>query len=353
MKRHGGLWSGLTSFENLYLAARKASRGKRRRPNVVLFHFDLERQLLRLQTQLRAGTYVPWAYREFRIQEPKPRLISAAPYRDRVVHHALCNVLEPIFERGFIHDSYACRAGKGTHAALDRFTQFARCYAYALKCDVSSFFPSIDHSWLKDLVRRKIKDPDVLWLVETFIDHSNPQEPVYEYYPGDDLLTPLERRRGLPIGNQTSQFFANVYLDPLDHFVKERLGVRGYCRYCDDFVLFADDKIFLGEARERCRDFLEGLRLRLHPHKSVIYRTRDGPRFLGFRVFPGHRRLARENVARMRRRLSRMQRDFARGELSLQEVACQIHSWIGHARHGDTWRLRQRLFNEVVFTRAP
>jgi retron-type reverse transcriptase len=352
MKRYAGLWTPLTDFGNLYRAAHQAARGKRRRPNVLRFMFHLERQLLRLQHELRVGAYVPGAYHEFSIQEPKPRLISAAPFRDRVVHHALCNQIEPIFERSFIHDSYACRVGKGTHAALDRFSEFARRYPYVLKCDVSRFFPSIDHAILKDLVARKIKDPQVLWLVALIIDHSNPQEPVSHRFPGDDLLTPLERRIGLPIGNQTSQFFANLYLDPLDHFVKEQLGVRGYCRYCDDFVLFSHDKVFLAEARERCQWFLEGLRLQLHPRKSVIYRVDDGARFLGFRVFPSHRRLARENVARMRRRLREMQRAFAQDRLAHSDVRQRIQSWIGHASHGDTWKLRERLFNEVVFTRA-
>jgi retron-type reverse transcriptase len=353
MKRHAGLWEGLTAFENLHRAAHQAARGKRRRPNVLRFLFDLERRLLRLQQELLTGSYVPGAYHELHIQEPKPRLISAAPFRDRVVHHALCNQIEPIFERGFIHDSYACRLGKGTHAALGRFTEFARRCRFVLKCDVRRFFPSIDHAILKQLVTRKIKDPQVLWLVGLIIDHSNPQEPVSYLFPGDDLLTMLERRVGLPIGNQTSQFFANLYLDPLDHFVKEELRVRGYCRYCDDFVLFSDDKTFLAEARDRCRLFLEGLRLQLHPSKSVIYRVEDGPRFLGFRVFPSHRRLARENVARMRRRLRQMQRDFARGHLEQDDVRRRIRSWIAHAGHGDTWKLRERLFAEVVFTRAP
>ncbi|MCP5090899.1 MAG: RNA-dependent DNA polymerase [Gammaproteobacteria bacterium] len=352
MKRYGGLWEPLTDFSNLYRAAHQAARGKRRRPNVLRFMFHLERQLLALQQELLAGTYVPGAYHEFHIQEPKPRLISAAPFRDRVVHHILCNQIEPIFERSFIHDSYACRVGKGTHAALDRFTEFAQRYPFVLKCDVSRFFPSIDHVILKNLVARKIKDPRVLWLVALIIDHSNPQEPVSHIFPGDDLLTPLEHSIGLPIGNQTSQFFANLYLDPLDHFVKEKLGVPGYCRYCDDFVIFSRDKAFLAEARERCRRFLEGLRLQLHPRKSVIYRVDDGPRFLGFRMFSGHRRLARENVARMRRRLHQLQREFAQGRLEYEDVQQRIQSWIGHARHGDTWKLRKHLFAEVVFTRA-
>ncbi len=179
--------------------------------------------------------------------EPKPRKISAAPYRDRVVHHALCNVIVPIFERTFIADSYANRLGFGTHRALKRFTQFARSSRYILQCDIRKYFPSIDHEILKRLLRRKIKCADTLWLIDTIIDNSNEQEPVIEYFPGDGLLTPIERRRGLPIGNLTSQFFANIYLNGLDHFVKEQLRASKYLRYVDDFALFADDRNFLSD----------------------------------------------------------------------------------------------------------
>ena len=241
MKRHGNLWEQVISFEALLRAADTARRGKRFRPTVAAFHFDQERELWRLHEELSTKTYRPGAYRTFVICEPKPRQISAAPYRDRVVHHALVKVLEPLYERSFIADSYACRKGKGTHAGVDRCQQFARRFRYVLKADVQKFFPSLDHEILKGLVVRKIKDKDVLWLVGQIIDHSNPQEEVVNYFPGDDLFTPSERRRGIPIGNQTSQFFANVYLDPLDHFVKDRLRIKGYVRYVDDFLLFADD----------------------------------------------------------------------------------------------------------------
>ena len=214
----------LGGFPNLVRAAEKAGRGKRSLAGVARFHYDLERQLCRLQDELRAHTYVPGAYRTFRIHDPKPRLISAAPYRDRVVHHALCRVIEPVFEPAFVFDSYACRHGKGTHAAVSRLGTFARRrYRYVLKCDVSRYFPSIDHDILKGLLARKLKDPDVLRLVNLIIDRSNPQEPMLEWFAGDGLFTPVERRRGLPIGNQTSQFFGNVYLNPFDHFVAETL----------------------------------------------------------------------------------------------------------------------------------
>ena len=351
MKRHRDLWRRMTSLPNLFYAFHKASRGKRKQPNVARFLFDLERQICRLQDELLAKTYTPGEYRTFEICEPKRRMISAAPFRDRVVHHALCNVLEPIFDRSFIVDSYACRQGKGTHAAVNRFTEFARRYRYVLKCDVRKFFPSIDHAILKASIAHKVKDRDVLWLVERIIDSSNPQEHVLEWFPGDDLFTPTERRRGLPIGNQTSQFFANIYLNPFDHFVKEQLGVRAYIRYVDDFVMFGDDKPLMAELRERCRRYLATLRLRLPYHKAVLSRVADGTRFLGYRVFPTHRLLARDNTTRMRRRLRRMQQEFAASVINCQDIRQRLQSWIGHAGQADTYRLRSRLICETKFCR--
>jgi len=264
-----------------------------------------------------------------------------------VVHHALCRVLQPIFERGFIFDSYANRQGKGTHAAVRRFSAFARRHRYVLKCDVSKYFPSIDLQLLKDCLARKVKDRQVLWLANRIIDHSNAQEPVTVWYPGDDLFTPSERRIGLPLGNQTSQFFANVFLDPFDHFVKQTLRCRGYLRYVDDWVLFSDDKGWLAEARERCREFLQGLRLTLHPRKAVISRVADGVRFLGYRVFPDHRLLPRANVTRMKRRLKRLRAALRQGTLTLERAQAHVASWLGHARHADTFLVIEWLFGSM------
>jgi retron-type reverse transcriptase len=347
MKRHGHLWEEVISFEALLRAAEQARRGKRFRPAVAAFHFDQERALWKLHEELTTRTYRPGAYRSFFIYEPKKRQISAAPYRDRVVHHALVNVLEPIYERTFIADSDACRKGKGTHAAVDRCQQFARRFRYVLKADVQKFFPTLDHEILKSLVARKIKDPDVLWLVGQIIDRSNPQEEVQSFFPGDDLFTLIERRRGIPIGNQTSQFFANVYLDPLDHFVKERLGIKGYVRYVDDFLVFSHDKSHLADVREQIKEFLVGLRLRLHPNKCAVFPVKDGIRFLGYRVFPTHRLLPKENVRRFRRRVRGMQEDYAARRVSYAEIYQRLMSWVGHAQQANTYRLRCRLFDTI------
>ncbi len=349
MKRIGNLWPALIDLENLLTAAERARKGKRFRPPVARFHFHLERELCLLHEELATKTYRPGPYRAFTIHEPKQRLISAAPYRDRVVHHAVTNILGPIFERSFHPDSHACRVGKGTHGAVDRCQQLAGRYRYVLKADVQKFFPSLDHEILKTIVARKIKDPDVLWLLGLLIDHGNPQEPVQDWFPGDDLFTPGERRRGMPLGNQTSQFLANVFLDPLDHFVADRLGAGGYVRYVDDFLVFANDKKRLADVRGRIVDFLAGLRLRLHPAKSVVFPVSAGIRFLGYRVFRTHRLLVKENVWRFRRRLRKLQERCARAEISWDELRQRVMSWIGHARQADTWRLRERLFSEHLF----
>jgi len=157
-------------------------------------------------------------------------MISAAPFRDRVVHHALMNVVQPVLERCLIHDTYANRIGKGTHKAIHQYQHFLRQYKYVLKCDIKKYFPSIDHEILKNLFRRFIADQDTLWLMDAVVDHSNAQIEVLDYLEGDDLFTPLERRKGLPIGNLTSQIFANIFLNPFDHFVKEVLHCRAYLR---------------------------------------------------------------------------------------------------------------------------
>ncbi len=352
LKRYGDLWPQVISFENIAAAAMQAQRSKRFKPYVLAFNYDLESELLKLHEELAAKTYRPGPYKTFQIVEPKKRMISAAPYRDRVVHHALCNVIAPIFERSFISDSYANRVGYGTHRALRRFTEFARSSKYVLQCDIRKYFPSIDHDILKTIIRRKIKCPDTLWLIETIIDASNRQEDIIEFFPGDDLFTPFERRRGMPIGNLTSQFFANVYLNRLDHFVKRELKIEKYLRYVDDFSLFDDDHERLREARTRIEDLLAGVRLRIHPIKSQLFETRQGADFVGFRVLPDRIRVRNENLQRARRRFRRLRAEFCSGILTLEKLTQSIRSWVAHLEHGDTLRLRERIFADLAFARG-
>lgn len=348
MIRHGRLFDRLVSFENLLAAARAARRGKRMKPDVARFDFALERELFALRTELLMQTYRPGRYHTFTIREPKTRLISAAPYRDRVVHHALCRIIEPIFDRTFISDSYACRVGKGTHLAVDTFSRHARRYRYVLKCDIAKYFPSIDHDILVSLLERKIKDSRVLWLIRIIVAASNEQEFVCRHFEGDDLFSPIERRRGIPIGNLTSQFFANVYLNGFDHFVKETLRCPAYLRYCDDFVLFGDDKRHLRGIKEVMGEYLAQLRLTLHPRKCQMLPVGIGVDFLGYRVFPTHRRLRATTAKRAIRRLREKARVCARGALSMERWRQSLASWLGHAQYADTYGLRRTVLDDLA-----
>jgi retron-type reverse transcriptase len=352
MRRHGNLYERICAFENLVTAAYCARRGKRFRPDVAAFHFYLEAELLSLRDELRTRAYQPGPYRAFHIRDPKPRLISAAAYRDRVVHHALCQVIEPLFTATFIHDSYANRLGKGTHKALERCTSFARRHTYVLKCDIEKYFPSIDHEHLFVCLARKIKCPDTLWLIRCILKNSNPQEEVIRYFPGDTLFTPMERRRGIPIGNLTSQFFANVYLNGFDHYAKQTLGCRAYLRFADDFLVFANDKTWLAELLPRLQTYLDRLRLRLHPRKCQVMPTRCGVEFLGWLVYPHYRRLRHATGMRFQRRLRVLQQDYASGRATLHEVRASIMSSLGHLRHGATWGLRRKLLEAAPFVKA-
>jgi len=350
MKSYTNLWPRITSWENLLLAARKARRRKSRRPNVARFELERESELVALRRDLLSGTYQPGAYRTFYIYEPKQRLISAAPYLDRVVHHALCNVIQPLFERRFVSDTYANRVGLGTHTALARYCQYARRFRYVLRGDVQKYFPSIDLEILYEKLCRVVRCRPTRALIWKIIAASNPQEPVVNYFPGDDLFTPLERRRGLPIGNQTSQFFANVYLDAFDHFVKEDLRLP-YLRYVDDSAAFSDSPEQLRDALDGMSGFLAKERLVLHDRKSRVYRCEDGTNFVGYRVFPDRVRVPRANLRRLNRRMRRYRREFTRGKLSGPDVAQRILSWLGHARHANAAGLVGKLLQAHVLIR--
>lgn len=352
MKRVGNLWTEIIEFENILCAARQAQRGKRFRENVLEFNYNLEQELAQIQHELKTKTYQPGKYKTFEIFEPKRRRISAAPYRDRVVHHTLCNIIGPIFEKSLIYHTYANRLGKGTHRALKYFTKYLRSSRYVLQCDIKKYFPSIDLEILKSQLHRKIKCPDTLWLIDLIVDNSNEQELVINYFEGDDLLTPLQHRRGLPVGNLTSQFFANVYLSGLDHFVQEQLKCSKYLRYVDDFALFSNDREFLVDARVKIEAYLAGLRLKVHPVKSQLFETRCGANFVGFRVLPDRIRVRTENLRRGRKRLRQMQADVIQGRIEIEELFQSLQSWFAHLEHGDTWQLRKQIFAFLAQTRG-
>lgn len=352
-KTYANLYSDLCSFSNLYWAYRGASRGKRGQPAVAAFEYNLEEHLFCLQEELKNQTYQPGAYYSFYIYDPKHRLISAAPFRDRVVHHALGNIIEPIFERTFIGDSYANRVGKGTHKALDRAQAWSKNYPYVLQCDIQKFFPSVDHEILRSILSRKILDHQVLWLCDQILSSGvGVLSEEYEmiYFPGDDLLA-AARPRGLPIGNLTSQFWGNVYLNELDQFVKRKLRVTPYLRFVDDFLLFSDKKAELWEWKDAVRQFLVSLRLTMHEKRSTVYPVTNGIPFLGFHIYPTHRRLKRRNAVAFQKRLKRLFRRYAQGEVSLDHIHQSVQGWVAHARHGDTWGLRRSLLRAYLSPR--
>ena len=343
------MFNTLTSWDNLLLAYQKAAKGKRGHPNVAAFEHRLEDHLLELQAELRAKTYRPGAYASFHIHEPKRRLISAAPFRDRVAHHALCNLIEPIFERSFIFDSYANRIGKGTHRALNRAQEFARAYPYVLQCDLRQFFPSIDHAVLREILTRKISDPGLLWLCGQILASGAgvlAEEYEMTWFAGDDLFA-ASRPRGLPIGNLTSQFWANVLLNPFDHFVKRKLGCAAYLRYVDDFLLFARDKQTLWRWLAQIELRLGGMRLAIHPDAAPRPVT-EGFTFLGFQIFPQQRRLKRQKGLYYQRKLRVLVNDYMEQRLPFDQLTASVQGWSNHVRFGNTIGLRKSLLGKMI-----
>ncbi|MFK7950565.1 MAG: reverse transcriptase domain-containing protein [Saprospiraceae bacterium] len=347
MKRYNHLYIKITAFENLYSAAKKAEKGKRFQPEVANFNHQLEANLLALQSELETKTYQPSTYKSFYVHVPKKRMISVAPYRDRVVHHALCNVVMPLFEKSFIEDTYANRKGKGTHAAILRYQGFAKQYKYVLKCDIRKFFPSIDHDILKTIIRKKIKCQDTLLLINRILNNSNEQEAHQVYFEGDSLFTPFERRKGLPIGNLTSQWFGNIYLNEFDHFIKNELGIKGYVRYVDDFVICGNCKKALSVIKNKIIQFLGKYRLTLHTNKSQIHQTERGIPFLGFRIFPYYKTVCTSSKNRYRRNIRRKVRLKNKRQLSPQQLEDGLNSWLGHIRFGNNYRLEQEIFKDL------
>lgn len=342
-RRHDNLFPQIATFQALRIAARTAIKGKRKKAGAAAFQFGLERELLRLEHELQNGTYKTGRYIEIELKRPKHRIVSAAPFRDRVVHHALVNVIGPLFERGFIGHSFANRKGKGTHKAISAYEHYRDRNAHVLRCDIFRFFPSIDHEILKADFRRHLACARTLSLMDVIVDGSNPQEPVNLHFPGDDLFAPFDRRRGLPIGNLTSQFSANVYLNPLDHFVTEVLRAP-YVRYVDDFALFHDDAGRLAQWRERIANFLAKRRLRLHPRKTVIAPTTEPSEFLGFVLFVnGKRALPEANVQAFKGRLKGMIAALRAGTLAAEDAKMRIDSWAAHADHAHARGMKRAI----------
>jgi RNA-directed DNA polymerase len=352
MKTYKNLYPGIYAWENLERAYRKARKGKRKTQPVADFEYAWESNLLRIQEALSSKTYQPGPYHSFYIHEPKKRLISAAPFPDRVVHHALCQVIEPIFERRFIHDSYANRVGKGTHRALDRCTYFARRYRYVLQCDIKQHFPSIDHAILGDILARYIACTGTKQLIDQILASGTgvlSEQYDMVYFPGDDLLA-ANRPRGLPIGNLTSQFWSNCYLNPLDHYIRRELRCPAYLRFVDDMLFFADDKATLYQWREAVINFLAALRLTIHTERAQPRPVGAGIPFLGFVVYPDHRRVKGRKVVAYRRRLKSLWTAYQWGEIEQADVVASLHGWLAHISYADAWGLAQLILQPIVFS---
>jgi retron-type reverse transcriptase len=322
----------------MYYACRAASLGKRYREDVLRFNHRREENLIELINRLIWDMYKPLPLREFWIIEPKKRLISAPAFRDRVVHHALLQVIEPVFENRFIKETFACRMGKGTHAAMRHTAWCARAAKhkwgsyYVLKCDVHKFFHSIDHEMLKDIIRRAIRDPKVLNLIDIIIDSHDSGE----------------AGKGIPIGALPSQLFANIYLDPLDHYLKEECRVKYYARYMDDFVILHNDKTYLRGLLSSIQGFLENLELTLNP-KTGIFPDKHGIDFCGYRIWPTHVKPRKSTVLRAKRRLRKMALRYETNPRILEHAKASLNSFLGYITHCNGWRTTMSLLEKIVF----
>lgn len=332
MKRAGNLFEAICSWENLGSAARRARRGKRYRSYAEEFELRRETILKRLRADLLSGSWRPQSYRMFTIRDPKERQICAPQYEDRIIHHALCNVIGPLIEHSFIDHSYSCRVGKGTGAARHKCHELVRRSTHVLKLDVARYFPSIDHAILKEKLRRSIKCAPTLALIDIIIDSHREGPGSPSWFPGDDLFTPLDRPHGLPIGALTSQLFANLYLSRVDHLILEAVRPRGYVRYTDDLLLFDNRKRFLADARERILGEFGRERLRPHPTKCRVHACREGVPFLGFRYWPDRVRVLRENRLRFEKRMCGFRRALRMDRRFLGKVWPSMFGWLQFVR---------------------
>ena len=312
MKRVGKLFEEICCIQNLHEAYYKASKNKRLTAGYIHFRKNAEKNLAFLRQLLLDGKYKHGKYRHFTITDPKQRLISAATFSDRVIHHAIMNVLEPVFERQFIFHTYACRKGKGTHAAARYAFKCAKSSAYFLKLDVKKYFDSIDHAVLKYLLCRIIKDARCLSLLFCVIDS-------YKVSFGGDAAS--EREKGLPIGNLTSQFFANFYLSLLDHFVLEKLKPKAYVRYMDDIVIFDDSLLRLKQIFKDVEIFCSE-KLVLSIKMPVFGKCRNGVPFLGWKLSSKDIQILKKTRLRMKQKLLLIETELSAGKISL-EKACE------------------------------
>jgi len=338
-KTYNNLWDTITDWDNLYQSFLAARKGKRYKPGSLRFCANLEENLTNIQNHLAWGTWQPAPWKEFMVYEPKRRLIQAPPFKDRVVHHSLVGIIGPLFEKKFIFDSYACRQGKGFHKATKRVQEFIRKTttngdkAYILQADISKYFPSINHNVLLGILSRTIKDKQTLNLCECIVRNT-----------GFDGC-------GIPIGSLTSQLFANIYLDQLDHYVKDYLGVKCYCRYMDDAIIVTNDKKYLWFLLSEIEYFLtEKLKLTLNP-KTSIFPVSRGVDFCGYRIWNDHILPRKRNIRRARRSFVKLAKMYSGREISLEIVKSSIMSFLGYVKHCNGYITTRNILNETILRR--
>lgn len=325
MKRHGNLFEAIVDTNNIYLAYWNARKGKSWQDTIHIFERNLEKNINRIQQSLINKTFTTSPYKMFKVHEPKERLIYRLPFNpDRVVQHALMNVLEPIWDNFFIYDSYACRKDKGIHAGSRRTMQFIReTGGHCLKMDISKFYASINHDILFEIIQRKVKCPDTLWLLH-------------------DIIYSLEGPTNIPIGNFTSQWLGNLYLNELDQMIKTKYKIKHYLRYCDDFILLHKDKGFLGEMRDIITYFLRN-KLALNISRQSLFPVRDGIDFLGYRHFPDYILLRKSTAKRVKKRLRRLPWLLKAGKITADSLRSSIASTEGWLKWCNSYNFKCSL----------
>lgn len=350
MKRYSDIYEQIYDYENLYEAYLSARRGKTQRSEVLAFTRNLEENLIELQNELVWHTYHAGRYREFYVTDPKKRLIMVLPFRDRVVQWAIYRRISYLLDKRYIPTSYACRIGGGTQRAVHQLQQYIRHTpgeVYVLKLDVSKYFYRIDHDVLLDILHRIFKDQELLELLRRIIDDEQ----------GGGLfginIETGEREAGvgMPIGNLTSQMFANLYLNEADQYAKHALRARKYIRYMDDMVIVSNDKAYLRNCWQAMDDFLAShLKLQLN-RKSTIIKASNGIDFCGHRVWRDHIKLRKKAALKMKHRLRWLKRAYARGEVDLQTVTASLTSYFGLLSHCDSYELRKSILKDLVLVR--
>lgn len=339
-------YQDIISLEHILQAWEEFKRGKTRRADVQLFERHLEDNLFMLHQDLKEKTYKSGAYQSFYVRDPKIRHIHKAVVRDRVVHHLVSKLLEKVFEPTFYTHSYSCRKEKGTHKAIQTLIKMARKASknntsslFALKCDVKKFFASVDHEILLELVCKKVKDPNLCWLLGGIIAS----------FQSEFTINPLSPK-GMPIGNLTSQLFANIYMDPLDQFIKHELKVKYYLRYADDFVILSDSKDQLEKLRPLIEEFLRSnLKFSLHPDKVIIRDYYLGIDFLGYIVFPHFVLPRTKTKRRIFKKVHQKVQLVKSQKLTPEQLNQTIQSYLGYLSHCNAFKLSQDLKNKVWF----